>query len=100
MSISSLNSSELGLRAILQVPQEKDISFADTAILDRVSLMKGQKRKVDLSLCSHIKANSGMRHSFFILMHRLTALSRNTSSSQVSKSHVGNLCIGKGTIGT
>ncbi len=75
MSISNPNSSELGLRAILQVPQEKDFSFADMAILDHASLTKGKKRKVaDLSLCSHIKANSGMNHNFFILMHCLTTL--------------------------
>jgi len=34
MSISNPNSSELGLRAILQVLQEKDFSFTDMAILD------------------------------------------------------------------
>ncbi len=60
LSISGSNSSELELRAILQVSQEKDFDHTDLSIPDHVSLTKGKKWKADLSLHSHIKANSGM----------------------------------------
>ena len=59
LSVSGPNSSELEPRAILQVSQEKDFDLTDLSIPARASLTKGQKRKADLSLRSHIKANSG-----------------------------------------
>ena len=101
-NISSTSLSGPVLRAYFQVPQDMDNEFVDMFTVDHAPLIKGRKRKADVSLCSHIRANSGMNpiliipHLFLIVISR----TQSTSSLQTSESHVRNLYISKGTIGT